>query len=80
MRESYKSFEKKLSDLYGYIQRTAAPKEADCLATWSTWYGCEWRGLCLGFLLNGKAFSARAKDQFSWDYSYTSGAKTCAII
>ena len=79
MRERYKSFEKKLKELYGYIQRTAAPQEADCLATWSTWKGCEWTRLCLGFLLNGKAFSARAKDQSSWDYSDTSGAQTCAI-
>ena len=33
LRERYKSFEKKIKELYGYIQRTAAPQEADCLAT-----------------------------------------------
>ena len=51
----------------------------NCLATWSTWKYCAWTGVCLGFLLNRKVVSARAKDQSSWDYSDTSGAQTCAI-
>ena len=33
LRENNKSFEKKFLELYGYIQRTAVPQEADCLAT-----------------------------------------------
>ena len=79
MRENYNSFERKSLELYGYIQRTAAPQEADCLETRSTWNGCEWTGACLGFLLNRKAFSARSKDQSSWDYCDTSRTQTCAI-
>ena len=79
LRTNDKSFERKLQDLYGYIQRTAFPQEADCLATWSTWKGCEWTWVCLGFLLIRKAFSARAKDQYNWDYSDTSGAETNKI-
>ena len=79
MRENDKSFERKFLELYGYIQRTAVPQEADCLATWSTWKGCEWTWVCLGFLSNQKAFSAKGKDQSSWDYSDNSRAQTCAI-
>ena len=36
LRENYNSFERKSLELYGYIQRTAAPQEADCLETRST--------------------------------------------